>query len=244
MEAESLTQSLALWGAVTGTIGTVAGIANLILRFKQHKKDQPKLLCTSEFSFEHSAGTVRPQHKLIIRSVGKRPVTVDYVRYFIKPKGFWQSLFKQRAWSKSRWIYDEKPRSIMHITEGKKEEIKISMPNGLSIPQIVKVKIYDQSGTSWKVKWPSARKLAVEVHHEQLHESEESNTDRVCKISGYSETDKYHIYTHWNPTPKSKNSFTGRFFQLKSEKEYESKLRDIIDNQQPKILACELDEIA
>ena len=116
METESLTQTLALWGAVTGTIGTVAGIANLALRFKQHKKDQPKLLCTSEFSFEHSAGVARPQHKLIIRSVGKRPVTVDYVRYFINPKGFWQSLFKQRAWNKNRWIYDDQPRSAMHIT--------------------------------------------------------------------------------------------------------------------------------
>jgi hypothetical protein len=56
LEAESLTQTLALWGAVTCIIGTVAGIANWVLRFKQHKKDQPKLLCTSEFSFEHLAG--------------------------------------------------------------------------------------------------------------------------------------------------------------------------------------------
>jgi hypothetical protein len=244
MEAESLTQTLALWGAVTGTIGTVAGIANLALRFKQHKKDQPKLLCTSEFSFEHSAGVARPQHKLIIRSVGKRPVTVDYVRYFISPKGFWQSLFKQRAWNKNKWIYDDQPRSTMHITEGKKEVIRISMPNGLSIPEIAKVEIHDQSGKAWNVKWPSARKLATEVHHEQLHESEESNSDRVCKIRGYSAADKYHIYTHWNLTAGNKSSFKGKFFNLKSEKEYQSKLREIIDIQQPKILTCELDEIA
>ena len=244
MEAESLTQTLALWGAVTGTIGTAAGIANLVLRFRQHKKDQPKLLCTSEFSFEHSAGVARPQHKLIIRSVGKRPVTVDYVRYFINPKGFWQSLFKQRAWNKNLWIYDDKPRSAMHITEGRKEVIRISMPNGLSIPEIAKVEIHDQSGKAWKVKWPSARKLSTEVHHEQLHESEESNSDRVCKISGYSAADKYRIYTHWNPTVGNKSSFKGKFFHLKSEKEYQTNLREIIDIQQPKILACETDEIA
>lgn len=243
MEAESLTQTLAIWGAVTGTIGTIAGIANLILRFKQHKKDQPTLLCSSNFSFEHSAGVARPQHKLIVRSVGTRPVTVDYVRYFIKPKGLMQSLFKQVVWSQNRWIYDDKPRSTMQITEGKKEEIKISMPNGLIIPDIVKVEVHDQSGKSWKVKWPSSKRLAMEVHHEQLHESEESNSERLCKVSGYTAAGKYHIYAHWNPTPKSKKSFTGRFFHFRDEKEYQSKLRDILEVQQPKILACELDEI-
>lgn len=243
MEAESLTQILAIWGAVTGTIGTIAGIANLILRFKQHKKDQPTLLCSSKFSFEHSAGVARPQHKLIVRSVGKRPVTIDYVRYFIKPKGFWQSLFKQAVWHQHRWVFDDKSKSTMQITEGKKEEIKISIPNVLSISEIAKVEIHDQSGKAWKVKWPSAKKLAMEVHHEQLHESEESNNERLCKVSGYTAAGKYHIYAHWNPTPRSKSSFTVKFFHLKSEKEYQSKLHDILEVQQPKILACESDEI-
>lgn len=244
MEAESLTQTLAIWGAVTGTIGTIAGIANLILRFKQHKNDQPTLLCSSNFSFEHSAGVPRPQHKLIVRSVGKRPVTVDYVRYFIRPKGFWQSLFKQVVWSQNRWIYDDKSKAAMQITEGKKEEIKISMPNGLSITDIVKVEIHDQSSKAWKVKWPSSKKLAIEVHHEQLQESEESNSERVCKVSGYTAAGKYHIYAQWNPTPRNKNSFTGKFFHFKGEKEYQSKLRDILEVQQPKILACKSNEIA
>lgn len=244
MEADSLTQTLAIWGAITGTIGTVAGIANLILRMKQHKKDQPKLVCTSDFSFEHSSGSARPQHKLILRSVGKRPVTVDHVRYFIRPKDFWQTLFKKRTWAKKRWIYDDKPRASMQITEGRKEEIRISMPNGLTIPEIVKVEIRDQAGQAWKVKWPTAKTLAKEVHHEQLHESEESNDDRICKVSGYTAGGKYYIYAHWNPTPRSKKSFKGRYFYLENSKEYQAKLCEILEIQQPKILSCELDEIA
>ncbi|MDR9497766.1 MAG: hypothetical protein RI556_01215 [Hydrogenovibrio sp.] len=243
MEAESLTQTLALWGAVTGTIGTIAGIANLVLRFKQHKKDQPRLLCSSNFSFGHFAGSPHPKHKLTLRSIGKRPVTIDYVRYFIKPKSFWQSLFRHRAWHQNRWKYDYHPKSTMQITEGKKEEIGISMPDGLSILDIVKVEVHDQSGTAWKVKWPSSKRLEIEVHNEKLHESEESNTERLCKVSGYTAAGKYHIYTHWNPTPKNKSSTKGRFFHFNNENEYQAKLRDILDVQQPKILACELDEI-
>lgn len=47
------------------------------------------------------------------------------------------------------------------------------MPNGLSIPEILKVEVHDQSGMSWNVKWPLPKKLALEVHNEQLHESKE-----------------------------------------------------------------------
>lgn len=243
METDSLTQTLAIWGAVTGTIGTVAGIANLALRIKQHKKDQPKLVCTSDFSFEHSSGKANPKHKLIIRSVGKRPVTVDFIRYCIKPKGFWQSLFKKRVWKSKRWIYDDKPRKPMHITEGKKEETKITMPNGLEISDIVRVEVHDQSGFVWEVEWPSPKKLATLVHYEQLHETEESNDNRVCKLSGYTASGAYHIYTHWNPAPRSKSSFTGKFFHFKIKKEYDEKLTDIIENQQPKLLSCEIDDV-
>src|SRR5690606_23173302 len=96
------------------------------------------------------------------------------------------------------------------------------------------------SGKAWKVKWPSAKKLALGVRHEQLHESEESNSERLCKVSGYTAAGKYHIYAHWNQTPRNKSTLTGRFFHLKSEKEYQSKLREILDVQQPKILTCEL----
>ena len=43
---------LAIWGAVTGTIGTVAGLLGLWLRFKQHSLDKPKLVCDAYFEFD------------------------------------------------------------------------------------------------------------------------------------------------------------------------------------------------
>lgn len=243
MDIDSITRTLAIWGAVTGTIGTIAGIANLVLRFKQHKKDQPKLLCTSDFSFEHLSGEVRPQHKVILRSVGKRPVTLDFIRYCINPTNFWQRLFKQRTWGLGRWVYDDALSKALHITEGKKEVISIKLPDGLSVTEIVKAEVHDQSGTIWPIAWPSQSKLEFLVHQEKLHESEESNENRVCKISGYTISGAYHIYTHWNPKPKDKNSFKGKFFHFKNEKEYQTKLKDIIEKQQPKLLTCEIDEI-
>ena len=243
MEADSLTQSLAVWGAISGTIGTLAGIANLWLRVTQHKKDQPTLVCTSDFSFEHSSGEAKPIHKLVLRSVGKRPVTVDFVRYCIKPNGIWSNIFKKRIWSSRRWVYDDKSKNSLHITEGKKEEIGISLPNGIGILNIIRAEVHDQSGKVWLVKWPSNSKLKEAVHYEKLHETEEVNENRICKLSGYTTSGSFHIYTHWNSTPGNKSSFKSKFFRFSSREEYEKKLNNIIENQQPKLLSCEVDEV-
>ena len=243
MDTDPLTRTLAIWGAVTGTIGTLTGIANLILRFDQHKKDQPKLVCSSEFSFDHESGHVRPRHKVILRSVGKTPVTVDFVRYYINPRDFWQKIFKRKAWKLGRFVCEDTLTAPLHIAEGKKETISIKLPSGLSIREIVKAEVHDQTGAIWPIAWPSRAKLEVLAHHEQLYESELSNENRVCKIIGYIASGTYYIYTHWNPKRRAKSAFSGRVFHFKTEKDYQEKLKDIIENQQPKILSCETDEI-
>lgn len=132
MEESNLIQTLAIWGAVTGTIGTVTGIIGLILRYRAHKRDNPCLQCESDFSFEHSSGEASPKHKITIRSVGRRPVAVDYVRYFMRPGRRWHRVFKWYHWSNKRWIYDQAPRRPINLTEGTKEDILISVPNGVS----------------------------------------------------------------------------------------------------------------
>lgn len=58
----------AVWGAVTGTIGTFAGLLGLWLRFKQHGLDKPKLVCDASFEFDSPN---HPKHKLTIRSLGR-----------------------------------------------------------------------------------------------------------------------------------------------------------------------------
>lgn len=241
MEAESITQTLALWGAVTGVIGIIAGIANLVP--KKQKIDRPNLSHSLTLSVKHSPDATHSMHKLTLSSVGEPPVAIDYVRYFIKPKGFWQSLLRHREWYKNRWTYDYQPTSTIEITQGKKEELSILIPDGLSILDVAKVEIRDQSGYTWSVKWPSIKNLGIEERDEQLHESEESNTERLCKVSGYTASGKYHIYAYWNLTARNKACTKGRCFCFKNQNDYQAKLRDILDVQQPRILSCELDEI-
>ncbi|MCK5541380.1 MAG: hypothetical protein KAI40_01725 [Desulfobacterales bacterium] len=164
METESLTEILVFWGTITGIVIVIVGIANFVRRM-HNKNDQPKLVCKSDFSFKRIAGEIQPQHKLILRSDSNRPITVIFVRYYIKPRGFWRSLFKEKTWEDKRWIYDDKPRKALYITEEHQAEISVNLPIWVTMTDVLKVEVFDQSGKAWAVKWPSSMELAVLLNH-------------------------------------------------------------------------------
>ncbi len=93
---------LAFWGAITGTIGTLAGVANLYIRHKQHQQDKALLDSESIFNFFSAP---HHNHKIIVRSVGRRPVTLSSIRYLIRPKGVFKNLFRKKEHSAGRWMW-------------------------------------------------------------------------------------------------------------------------------------------
>ncbi|MCP1342904.1 MULTISPECIES: hypothetical protein [unclassified Halomonas] len=243
MEESNLVQALAIWGAVTGTIGTVTGVIGLILRYRAHKRDNPCLQCESDFSFEHSAGEANPKHKIIIRSVGRRPVAVDYVRYFMRPGRRWHRVFKWYHWSNKRWVYDQSPRRLINLAEGTKENILITVPNGFPLGEVQKVEVHDQAGKVWKVSWPRQGSLQSLIRIQGLDGNQEENERQQCKVKGYLAGEYYYIYAQWNQEPGKKSSFKGRLFRLQTRQEYDCKWKDLIDNQIPRLLREDVLEI-
>lgn len=243
MEESNLIQTLATWGAVTGTIGTVTGVIGLILRYRAHKRDNPCLQCESDFSFEHSSGEASPKHKITIRSVGRRPVAVDYVRYFMRPGRRWHRVFKWYHWSNKRWIYDQSPRKPINLPEGTKEDILISVPNGFPLGEVQKAEVHDQAGNAWKVSWPRRGRLRTLIRNQALEDNQEENERQQCQVKGYLAGEYFHIYAQWNQEPGKKNSFKGRFFRFQTRQEYERKWSDLIENQIPSLLQEEVSEI-
>ena len=243
MAESNLVQTLAIWGAVTGTIGTVTGVIGLILRYRSHKRDNPFLQCDSDFSFEHSSGDAHPKHKVTVRSVGRRPVIVDYVRYFMRPGRRWHRVFRWYHWSKKRWIYDQTPRNPINLPEGTKEDIYISVPNGFPLGEVLKAEVHDQAKNMWKVSWPRFRRLCRLIRNEKLGEIEEENSRQQCKVVGYLAGEHFYVYTHWNQEPGKKNTFKGHFSRFQTRDEYERKWTDIVDHQVPKFLKEEASEI-
>lgn len=132
----SQTEALALWGAITGTIGTVAGLLGLWLRFRQHGLDKPKLKCESSFGYD---GPNSPKHKITVRAVGRRPVSIDGIRYFITPRNWKQRATRYWQHKSGRWLWNQQPQKKVKLSEGEKEEFRISLPDGLSITEVYKV---------------------------------------------------------------------------------------------------------
>lgn len=233
------TETLAIWGAITGSIGTVAGLVNLLIRFKQYKLDMPKLKCDSSFSYESPESQ---KHNLIIRSIGRRPLTLDKIQYLIMPKTWKHKIIKRWKHEKDYYIYNQDLKNTK-LAEGEKKEFLISLPNGLEITEIYKVLVIDQTGKGWNVKWPSIAHLMQIATKEELVSIEEENDKRFVSVKGYRLGTKYFIETKFDTKIKRLGMINGRSFWFRDAKKYLEKLQDIQNTQIVKFLAAETESI-
>jgi len=236
----SQTEAIAIWGAVTGTIGTVAGLLGLWLRFRQHGLDKAKLLCESSFGF---GSPNRSLHKLIIRSVGRRPVVIDNIRYFITPRDWKHRLTKSWQHKKGRWLWHQEPKQNEKLGEGEKTEIGISLPDGIAITEIYKVEVVDQMGKAWPVDWQTSSRLKKVATQETLDEVAKENAKRIVSATGYRLGEKFFLETKFNTKPGRTGIPCGRSFWFLDAKKYQEKLQDIKDVQFDKFLSGEIEEL-
>ncbi|MEM5531001.1 hypothetical protein [Pseudoalteromonas arctica] len=237
----SQTEVLAIWGAVTGTVGAVAGLLGLWLRFRQHGLDKAKLLCESSFGFDSPN---RSLHKLTVRSIGRRPVAIDNIRYFITPRDWKQRLIKSWHHKKGRWLWHQEPKQKIKLGEGEKTEISISLPNGIAITEIYKVGVVDQAGKAWPVKWEASSRLQKVATQETLDEIAKENDKRVVSATGYRLGEKYFLETKFNTKPSRSGTPCGRSFWFLDEKKYQEKLQNIKDIQLDQFLSGDIEELS
>ncbi len=240
MVAYGFNETLMFWGGVTLV---VAFISYFIFRKQKKIKDQSGLICKSVFSFAHSPNEIKPNHKLKVKSVSDELITVAFIRYYIKPRGFLRRLFMEATWKAKRWIYDDKLNYILDLEEGDQEDLEINLPVWVSITDVLRVKIFDHAGKGHQVNWPSPSNLAIQLHSEKLYETEERNENRMCKIIGYKASGKYRIYVCWNLRVNQKGILEAKLFHFKEKNKYTQKLKDIVENQRPKLLVDAADEI-
>lgn len=236
----SQTEVLAIWGAVTGTIGTVAGLLGLWLKFSQHDLDKAKLMCESTFDFDSPN---RPIHKLTIRSIGRRPVVIDNVRYFITPGDWKQRITKTWQYKKGRWLWHQEPKQKIKLNEGEKTEIVISLPNGITITKIHKVEVVDQTGKTWPVNWLTSSRLQKVATQETLDEFTKENDKRIVNVTDYRLGEKFFLETKFNTKPGHTGTPCGRNFWFIDLKKYQEKLQNVKTFQSDKFLSGETEEI-
>lgn len=240
------TQTLALWGALTGTIGTATGALSLWLRYRHHKRDQTRLRCEASFSYEISDGVPKPRYKFVVRNVGRRPVTLDTVRYYYKPTPLKDRLLRAWLWRAGQWRSDDeisnhRPEAL---PEGQKTKIQIKDYRLQQLSRVGRVSIIDQTGRAWRVPWPNSKTLERETSYGEIDRIEEENARRVCKLVGYELKGAFFIYALWNPEPPNKGTRKGRTFPFEKREQFDAKWKELRSNVIPALMTEERDEIA
>lgn len=233
MTQSNITLALSILGSLTGSIG-------LWLQFKKHRLDKAQLINKASFGFESPKHN---NHLITIRSVGRRPVTIDSIKYFILPHKKWYTIFKNWHHRKGKWLWNQDHRELkIKLSEGEKTQVKISLPKGIEIQYIYKVTVIDQSGKQWPVKWPSHCRLSKIATMQQMDSFETKNETRTCSITGFRLGEKYYLETKFKITSK-KTGPSGRSFWFRDMKSYREKYEDVKEKQIPQFLAAEVEEI-
>lgn len=235
------TEILAVWGATTGTIGTLAGLLNLWLRFRQFKSDKPRLKCSSSFEFKSPTSL---NHKITIRSTGRRPVLVDSIYYFIDPPNWKQKIRRRWLHKQGRWLYKQKIDKTIKLEEGEKVEIPIKQVRGLDITKVHKVNVIDQTDRAWSVEWPSTTDLKKTATQEQLTSVKDSSKERSISIDGHRLGEKLYIEAkfHCESEIRLRGRETRMFWFMDKER-YQAKLENLRDVQAPKFLVGKIKSI-
>ncbi|MCH8489149.1 MAG: hypothetical protein LAT81_04350 [Oceanicaulis sp.] len=239
------TEILALWGAATGTIGTITGALSLWLRYRHLKRDQTKLRCEVRFDYEVTDGVPKPRYKFVVRNVGRRPVTLDRVQYCYHPKAYRDRLFTRWHWRTGNWCSSDEISKFQPVTlsESQKYEFQIMDFRLPGLQSVGRLRVIDQAERSWRVPWPNKKRIERETSFGEVDKHEESNPRRICKLFGYRIKGEYFIYAQWNHEPPSKGAQKGRTLRFENEADFKLKWAEITSSVIPALMAEEVNDI-
>ena len=198
------------------------------------------------FDFEVSNGVPRPKYKIVVRCIGRRPVTLDEIEYSYNPKELKDRLFRRRLWREGKWrnADDVGRQRPVTLSEGEKKVFLIEERRLEHLDKVARVSVVDQTGKRWRVPWPKSKQFAQNTRHGELDRIEEENPRRTCTIVGYYLRKDFYIFASWNKEPPSKSASVGRTFHFDGKDAYARKLEEIRSDLLPKLLAEQVEEIS
>ena len=223
-------EKFALITLIIAAIGTLAGLLTHFVKVKQLKEDQPRLKCVAEFSLEDCEDKIKIDAEIIIRSIGRRPVTIDSVRYYLIPHTFLHRIAKYYLWRRRRYSESHELPPLMTVTEGTKKTIPINLTEGLKFTNIGKVQVIDQTGRVWPVKWPRKSELLNLYQNETFHDKEYRQDDLICKLTGRIIGGSYDLQCLWSIASNPDGGFKRVSYALQNRKEFDKKMREITSN--------------
>lgn len=237
MTDEDLTRYIAIWGAITGTVGTVAGLASLLLRYRHFRRDKPRLSCEVSFDFIIYSDEARRDFELTLRNIGRRPVFPQAIEYLGQPNGLLGWWRRASLWKLGKFVQEQELSFKKAMSEGVKVDIPIRITSEL-IRKTVKCRVVDGTGKRWTVPWPTRKKLAEITTYEKLGQwkTDRETNQNHCDVTGFRAGKTYYITVWWNEKANSSNgSSRGETLRFESRTDFDKELAEIRDIQKPLI---------
>ncbi len=231
---------IALWGAITGTLGTIIGLLNFRLRYNAQKKDRPKLKCKAVFERELSSGTPRIFSNIIVRCIGRRPVTLDKIEYRFSPDSLKDRLQGTRLWHLGRYvgvqtIDQRRLGKAKSLSEGQKISLPIEKHFLAHSEKIVAVYVVDETDRKWRVQWPTGSHLKTNLQIELLDKFSGTGSRRSYELQSYRLQGRIYLYVQWKNSV-SPNTSKGKYLWFKNDTEYADKIAELKNTQLPQLI--------
>jgi len=235
------TENLSIWGAVTGTIGTLIGTLGFIIRFKTYARDKIKIRVDSYLKYHDSTDESKSNH-MVVFCQGKQSIYISEIKYYWRPEG-WRNYFRYFYYLKNLYIYNREISDGIKIEPNRNVKIGINLIEGLDIREITKIRIVDETGKSWKVPW--FRKDTIDRYNTNKIIKEEELFEKgihEVKLSARKIGDYYRIILMYK-NKSIQNQTKGKYFYSRDEKSYNKNLHKVIDDIVPEILDGKISEI-
>ncbi|BCA95548.1 hypothetical protein TUM19329_19090 [Legionella antarctica] len=172
---------LSLWGAITGTIGTILGVIGLILKAKEFNRNKANLICKSEIKYKSIDDL---DVRIFASALGRTPVQMNKLKIYVMPKKFWMRLLKFLYYKRGKFLLElDIPKR--KINEQEKVDFKLDIPKGLEYIDIYKLYIIDGVHKEWPVEWPSVSTVKKKIKKIQLGQFEIKGDLQTIILTSY-----------------------------------------------------------
>lgn len=223
------TENLAILGAITGVIGTISGIINLIFRYKQYKKDSRQIKCKFESKPYFNGTDIADEYTLTISSIGKRDVPLDKYKVFYSPVKLSDKLFKNKLWKNGLHCYEVNiPQCTLKDGDSKVFGVRMKREY---YSKVEKISVFDKTGFEWKVKLVAKKEHEKQSKNKVIELKEESTEKRKVMIRIYFLNGIYcfqiDLYAN-NHSNRTQNFVRKKFTNYKEYIKYKSSIKEVI----------------
>ena len=223
-----------IYTIITGSIGTLTGIAGLVISLLNYKRDKLKIKATVSGALFISN---KPKFEPCINAVshGKPDAHIVSIIYRLKLPLIKRILALLYYRQNKNTIYQNLDEKVT-IKYNDSKNFNINIPSKYSLLNIDSIFLIDATQQKWKVKWKKSKKAIEKFIPIVFDENEYENQSRTIKYSAFKALGSYYLFISYSDN----KAVQGKVITKTWQKETKNEIQYLIKNEFEKIKASYL----